>query len=319
MEATQMMFSDPMLVAMSRSYMNERRLSVTELADRTDINRSMLSQYLNDKYQKPESVETKLRPFLEEQGVLKQEAEDDGDPFMLNLPGTRFFKSADAKGVAAMCSLAHQHALLNVVIGKSGHGKTHTLKQYAELPKVAYIECDDTMERRDLVDALELALGMNQSLGSISKRTDAIVQFLNSNPGRLVIVDEADKLISRNTQKKMAILRKLFDKAHVGIVISGEPQLEPLLKSYDERMANRGSYIYRLGGLTREEVTEYLSVFPLEKAAREVFIDRACGGRSGCFRLLDRTLTNVIRLMQERGENIITLELVEAARDMMIL
>lgn len=314
--------NDTSLMETARRHMDERSLSIKELATRCGLDRSMLSQYMNGGYRKPESVECKLRPYLEAQGateLIGNMGADTANTFVRYQPGARFFQSNDAKGIAAMCSLSHQYALLNVVVGKSGYGKTHTLKQYSGLPKVAYIECDDTMERRDLVDALEHGLGMNQSFGSISKRTDAIVHHLNSTPGWLIIVDEADKLISRSTYKKMEMLRKLVDKAKVGVVISGEPQLEPLLKAYDERMANRGSYIYRMTGLAKSEVADYLSVFPMEKAAREVLVERATGSRSGCFRLLDRTLTNVLRLLQERDEDTITPELVEQASDMMML
>lgn len=321
MEAVQSTFnfSNPTLVATARSHMDTRKLSVKELATRIGVDRSMLSQYLNDRYQKPESVETRLKPYLAEQGAVDIVDADVADTFTHNRPGARFYQSSDAKGIAAMCSLAHQNALLNVIVGKSGYGKTHTLKQYAGLPKVAYIECDDTMERRDLVDALEQTMGINQGYGSICKRTNIIVRFLLSNPGWLIIVDEADKLISRSTHKKMEIIRKLFDKAAVGIVLAGEPQLEPMLNAYDERMSKRGSYIYRMGGLAKSEVVDYLSVFPVDKAAKDILIERACNGRSGCFRLLDRTLTNVIRLMQEHEGETITPELVAQASDMMIL
>lgn len=316
--ATVLQLSIPSLVQAAQRHMDEHKLSIAEFCARIGINRSMWYQYSNGTYCKPSSVEDKLRPYLEEQGALETTHLQENS-FTRHRPGARFYQSGDAKGVAAMCSLSHQNALLNVVTGKSGYGKTHTLKQYAGLPKVGYVECDDTMERRDLVDALEQTLGMTQGYGSICKRTNALVRHLNSNPGWLIIVDEADKLISRSTQKKMEIIRKLLDKSKVGVVLAGEPQLEPLLNAYDERMSKRGNYIYRMHGLTKNEVADYLSVLPVDCDAREVLIERACGGRSGCFRLLDRTLTNVIRLMQVQDAKRITLDLVNQASDMMML
>lgn len=44
-----------------------------------------------------------------------------------------------------MCQSCQEYIGLGIVIGRSGYGKTHTLKEYAKLPRVAYIECDDTM------------------------------------------------------------------------------------------------------------------------------------------------------------------------------
>lgn len=51
------------------------------------------------------------------------------------------------------------------------------------------------------------------------------------------VIDEADKLINKYTQKKMEILRGIFDQSDVGIVIAGEPRLETELKSSLTRFA----------------------------------------------------------------------------------
>ena len=40
-----------------------------------------------------------------------------------------------------------------IVVGRSGYGKTYSLKQYARLPRVIYIECNGVHELQDLVEA----------------------------------------------------------------------------------------------------------------------------------------------------------------------
>ena len=213
----------------------------------------------------------------------------------------------------------HQYQGLGIIIGKSGYGKTYTLKQYATAERVAYIECDDTMGSHDFVEALEKALGMEESYGSICKRVKGVQAFCNTNHGYLIIIDEADKLISKHTQKKMEIIRGLFDRANVGIIIAGELVLESQVKQHLERMANRIDFYVRLKGLNKNEVTEYLAAYEVEDAARHELERRAYGAQNACFRLFDRTMNNVIRLMNARGETRITMDIIRDASVMMML
>ena len=64
-----------------------------------------------------------------------------------------------------VCQACQEYMGLGIIVGKSGQGKTHALKKYAELPRVAYIECDDTMACRDLVEAIENGIGLPKGYG----------------------------------------------------------------------------------------------------------------------------------------------------------
>ena len=209
---------------------------------------------------------------------------------------------------------------LGIVVAKSGYGKTHSLKKYAKMPRVAYIECDDTMACRDLVEAIEKEIGMPQGAGgTIWSRVNRIRDFFNTNEGYLLIIDEADKLINKYTQKKMEIIRGIYDQADVGIVIAGEPRLEAEIKGNLVRFANRMDFYYKLKGLTEQEVRDYLEGYEIDEQAMNEFMLRARNNQTGCFRLLDRTLTNVLRLMKETGEKRITLKVMREASGMMML
>ena len=48
-------------------------------------------------------------------------------------------------------------------------------------------------------------------------------------------------------------------------------------------------------------------------------IARACNAQTGCFRLLDRTMNNVFRIMRENGSETITYKIIEQASSMMML
>lgn len=306
------------LVALTKKHMEDRKLSGQEIADRIGLSRSLVSQYLKGNYgSDPKNIEAALAAYLTEQGVTLEEGQDSFKP------GEMFYQSSDARRIMAVCSACQSYSKLGVIAGKSGYGKSHTLLQYAMLPNVAYIECDETMGQCDLVDTIARALGMVPASGTLFQRTEAIKSYLHKNPGFLIIVDEADKLISKSTQKRMEILRKFVKdnktKADVGIILAGEPQLIPLLKNYDDRLDGRGTCWYQLNGLSKKEAGEYLSRVPMDESVRDTLIERACDMRRGCFRRLDQTLDNIVRLMRDKGTDQVTPEILAEASDMMMI
>ena len=125
--------------------------------------------------------------------------------------------------------------------------------------------------------------------------------------------------MSKYTQKKMEILRAIFDQSDVGLVIAGEPKLEAQIKTYLARMANRVDFYASLRGLAPFEVEGYLEDFNITPDALLELKERACNMRTGCFRLLDRTLSNVGRILAERGEDTVTVKIIEQASSMMML
>lgn len=191
--------------------MNERlaelKMTKAEAALKMNYSRSALSQYLNGKYgSDPTELEKKIVEFLEASGGIVegrgQENIQAGAGILKKK--VEFFESRDFVQTIGVCQACQQDMGLGIIVGKSGQGKTHALKKYAELPRVAYIECDDTMACRDLVEAIENGIGLPRGYGgTIWSRVNRIREFFNTNEGFLLIIDEADKLINKYTQKKM--------------------------------------------------------------------------------------------------------------------
>lgn len=314
------------------------------LAVQYHCSRSMISQYLSGKYRSnPETVEEILNRFLDEtEEEYQKTLENDpkakkvlekmrakseyGEEEPEEAPEKHFPKkkrvlvSSDYCGVLSVCQSCQDDKEIGIIVGRSGYGKTYALKEYAKMPRVAYVECDDTMGTKDMVTALEMALGMPRlTSGSVWSRVNRIREFLNANEGYLIIVDEADKLINKYTAAKMEILRGIYDQSNTGIVIAGEPKLESDIKTVLERFANRITFEYKLHGLNKEELRDYLDGWDIEDAAAEELAARAFSARTGCFRLLDRTINNVLRVMKAHGEYTVTLKMVQEASGMMML
>ena len=299
-------------------YLAATRTSIATLANEIPgYSRPTISRYLSGKYDGDiTTIEGLLADWL-----AQHTGEAVDIPERPGKTGRKpaFLETRDAVNVLGVCQSCQEYIDLGIVVARSGYGKTYSLRQYAKLPRVVYIECDDTMSSRDLVEAIEKALGIPSGYGTIWKRVNGIRDFFNTNKGYLLIVDEADKLVSKYTQKKMEILRSIFDQSDVGLIIAGEPKLEAIIKTYVDRMANRIGLYVRLEGLTPSEVEKYVSEFEVAPEAMVELKARACNMQTGCFRLLDRTLSNVKRILEEKGEDTITLKTIKQASSLMML
>lgn len=309
------------LAAKVNSHILANHGSIANVAKEIGYSRTTVSRYLAGKYDSdPTDLERKLAEYL-----TRQTGEAVEVPEVLQVTGAKtgttpvFYESRDAKAVLGVCQSCQEYIGLGIVVARSGYGKTYSLRQYAKLPRVAYIECDDTMSSRDLVEAIERSLGLPNGYGTIWRRVNGIRDFFNANRGYLLIIDEADKLVSKYTQKKMEILRAIFDQSDVGLVIAGEPKLEAQIKTYLVRMANRVDFYASLRGLSPSEVEGYLEGFQMEPDALVELKARACNMQTGCFRLLDRTLSNVKRILADRCEEVVTVKIIEQASSMMML
>ena len=302
-----------------KDYIFKSKGSIASVAGAIGYSRPTVSRYLSGKYDSDVTdLENKLTAYLAEQtGEAVEIAEQ--TPGVKSGTKPRFFESRDARAVLGGCQSCQEYIGLGIAVGRSGYGKTYTLKEYAKLPRVAYIECAATMSSRDLVEAIERSLGLPNGYGTIWRRVNGIREFFNVNKGYLLIIDEADKLVSKYTQKKMEILRAIFDQSDVGLVIAGEPKLEAQIKTYITRLANRVDFYVSLRGLTPSEVEGFVEGYDVTPEAMTELKARACNMQTGCFRLLDRTLSNVSRILADQGKETVTVKIIEQASSMMML
>ncbi|ECA9706500.1 ATPase [Salmonella enterica subsp. enterica serovar Bredeney] len=124
-----------------------------------------------------------------------------------------------AKGLEVL-AYAHQECEICVLYGAAGLGKTMLLNEYASRNKDALlIEADPGYTARTILEELCRLLGVKVR-GNIHELIDACVREL-SGSGRLLMVDEAELLPYR----ALEILRRLHDKAGIGVVLAGMPRL----------------------------------------------------------------------------------------------
>lgn len=295
-----------------KDFLTANNIAVVDIAPTVGIDRTTLSKILNGSYKSDASIyHNKMIEIMESTSKTAE---------AVNYELNKLFPSGDAERIIGVCGACQDEQAVGLIAGKTGCGKTFTLRNYQmSSEKVIYIECDATMTSKDMLSELELRLRLSDRTGSLSRRANYIKEFFRKNLGYLLIIDEADKLITRDTIKKIEILRNIHDQSPVGLIIAGENQLISLLKQHNERLLNRVDFGTQLEGLSSNEVKKYVEFVGItditDKAMAELIERGTDVTRGGCFRLLHRTLKNVVRAA---GGHRVTSEHIEQARRMMI-
>ncbi len=304
----------------------ELKKTKQDIADMSGINRTTVSQYLNRRLDNQQGeqiakLEEWFENWLAEVGEPIVVNEEDQSKAPVVFEKRVNFETTDFKKITAICTICHEYATTGLIIGASGYGKTYALQNYAKLPRVAYLECNDVMNCKDIVRRLEQAVGLPKGTGSVDERITTLKTFLSTNKGYIIIVDEADKLLSKYSHQRIDVIRYIVDRSeyNVGLVLAGELALKAKLDTYDDRFARRVEIGHELKGLTRKDIERYFDGYEIEDAAFEELCRRAYGRSKSCFRLFDRTLNNIIRILKINGKNVITYEILEEASSMMIL
>jgi DNA transposition AAA+ family ATPase len=130
-----------------------------------------------------------------------------------------FVETSAAVKVFEVCTLCHSDQEIGVVFGDAGRGKTVAVREYAKRnPDVILIEADLGLCAKMLFLELSKKLGLD----GIGVTHDIFEDCVNKlrNSGRLLIIDEAENLPYR----ALELLRRLHDKADIGIVLVGMPR-----------------------------------------------------------------------------------------------
>ncbi|ECS7526562.1 ATPase, partial [Salmonella enterica] len=181
------------------------------------INQYVQGKYSGDVTDLEERITNFIRRVREKQNALRIDE--------------RFVSTPTAIKGLEVLAYAHQECEICVLYGAAGLGKTMTLKEYARRDDaVIFIEADPGYTARTLLEELCGRLQQDKS-GNIHTLIDLCVEKLKGTE-RLLIIDEAELLPYR----ALEVIRRLHDKAGIGIVMAGMPRLITNLKG------KRGEY-----------------------------------------------------------------------------
>lgn len=201
----------------------DHSLTRAGIARACGINAGALSSWLNEKYEgNNDSIEKAISAFLRRNAEKQRAAEIKTDIVVK----TSIFRKVDE-----IARTVHAEGEIGVICGDAGLGKTVAASEYAaKNPGVIFVEADMSYTARSLFQEIHRALGLGGS-GSLSAIVAESIQRLQDS-GRLIIVDEAEYL----PRRALDLLRRLHDRAGVGILLIGLPKLIHLLRG------SRGEY-----------------------------------------------------------------------------
>lgn len=140
-----------------------------------------------------------------------------------------------------------------------------------------------------------------------------------SDPTRLVIMDEADRL----RMASLEAARAIFDQGGVGLILIGMPGMEKRLARYPQFYSRIG-FVHAFRPLSADAVRSLLSSgWTPEGTASAPFTEEAVAAAirftGGNFRLLERLLAQAARIARINGLSVLTAEAVSAARESLVI
>lgn len=241
------------------SFLLDKQWSMTRLAKSAGTSATSLSQVLNNKY--PGDV-GKIRRKVTD--VIERERSKDTLISHRSSNGI-FIETSSAKRVLDAATHCHLKQKIGVICARAGYGKTEGVREYARRhTDVVLIEADPGYTAATFFKELHNRLG-NGKRGNLHEIFDDCVDRLSST-GRLVIIDEAEQLPYR----ALEMVRRLHDKAGIGILMTGMPRLFHNLRGIKGEFEQLYS-----------RVSLYIELQPLKDSDIQLIVSRCVGDSVG--------------------------------------
>ena len=140
-------------------------------------------------------------------------------------------------------------------------------------------------------------------------------------PTTLILVDEADRLQINSLEQ----MRSIFDEGKAGMVLIGMPGIEKRIARLPQYYSRMG-FVHEFRPLDSTEMRKLLErhwtpvgVTPPEEPFAPEVLARLIRMTGGNFRLLTRLLTQIERVLNVTNLQLISSEVVEAARDSLLI
>lgn len=217
-----------------KEFMAVNDFSQAKLSKRLNINRSVVSQFINGQY--PGDVAKLMQKLASFMDTFQRRNRRDKGPGFVN--------TTVAKKIFAMIKQTEScsnelEGRIGLLVGDSGHGKSICLRQYCKANRnSAYIQLNDTMSSTAVFAAIAKTLrdgghARIDDTGGLKKLTDRLIAKLE-NREFTIILDEASALDVR----KLNQLRQVITvSCKCPLIISGNSHL---LKTIQDDAGRRG-------------------------------------------------------------------------------
>ena len=257
-----------------------KQCTISGVARSLDLSPTTLHLWLNDKYKGNVGKINKAVEQYMERELLREEN--------VNIP---FVETSVAQDIFEIANTWHVESEIGVCCGCAGVGKTYAVKMYAlEHSDVILIETDFGYTPKVLFSEIHKTLGF-EGTGALHNMVIDIVDKLK-NSGRLIIVDEAENLPYR----ALELLRRIYDKARVGILLVGMPKLLKNLqgdKGQYTQLYSRVGVLAELQPIADNDIVAITSKVTPNSVSIYPKLSAFCGGNT---RVLTKLLVRASRI-----------------------
>lgn len=229
------------------------------------------------------------------------------NPFLKEVKDDNKFISNDYSQLMNRFNYLKEIKGLGVFTGQPGYGKTFTIRSFInslnkDLYKVVYISATDNLTVFDFFKSLSNAFNLDTGAcyrtdmyNNIQKEIKRLVEKDMVQP--VIIIDDAHSL-SREILNNLKILFD-FDmdsKDYTIVILIGHPELkEELSKKVYETLHQRIIVNYKMEGLSRNEVKEYIKTrMEISNVNINLFTEDALNALYACSKSSPRRLNTII-------------------------
>ena len=229
------------------------------------------------------------------------------NPFLKEVKDENIFESTDYNELINRFNYLKEIKGLGVFTGLPGYGKTFTVRSFInnlnkDLYKVIYISSYDNLTLFDFYKEVSSSLNLDTKAcyktdmyNNIQKAIKRLVEIDKVQP--VIIIDDAHTL-SRDILKSLKILFD-FDmdsKDYTILILIGQDELkDELSKKIYETIHQRIIVNYKMRGLSREEVKQYIKTrFEISNVNIEIFTEDALNALYSCSKSSPRRLNTLI-------------------------
>jgi DNA transposition AAA+ family ATPase len=258
---------------------------------------------------------------------------------MRTIETEEFLFTKEYRRFEEFCNACRRDRYIGICHGQPGVGKTLSARQYAQvdlLNQFNYHAPDDALVRK-LADCRTVFYtpSVSNTPKSIEKELDRVLFELkelvwtvvpeaerSENYCELIVVDEADRL----KLNSLETLRDLYDRSTFALILVGMPGLEKRLARYPQ-LYSRVGFSHTFRHLSQDEM-RFILEHHWQRLGNDLNLDQftdheavaaICKMTNGNFRLIHRLMAQIQRIMGINGLTIITAEVVEAARQCLVI
>lgn len=264
--------------------MARRSWSQTQVARALGKSNATISQYLQGKY----AGDVKALEHDIDALIAREAEKEKGQKISVS-----FIRTYTASKCLEVIRMAHLDGDINVIYGDAGMGKTMVMRQYASENRTALLlEADPGYTARVVLEELCSRLGLNKR-GNMHELCEAIIAALKDS-GRILLIDEAENLPHR----ALETIRRIHDKAGIGVVLAGMPRLIINLKGKRgeyKQLYSRVGFALPLGDVLPREDIDAIATSVLSDAKDSTVSDALFSACKGNARRLFKLLRGVNR------------------------